>query len=109
MINKRAKGQRTLKKAIDYLKSNGYWVEKTEVNKAVWIKGRIIPVRYDVLASDLAAVKDGILKLIQVKSNHNDKYKGVEELKKIPPIQKVKKEVWVLEDRKKEPDITEVE
>ena len=108
-INKRAKGNRNLKKTIDLLISQGYWVEKTEVLKMAWVRGKVIPVRTDILKADCVAIKNGVMSIIQIKSNKNDVRIGMANLKQIPPIKEVKKEVWLWNDRSKEPVILKCE
>lgn len=107
-INKRAKGNRNLKKAIDYFQGRGYKTEKLEVLKTAWIAGKIISVRTDILQSDLAVWDDKEFILCQVKSNKNDVRVGVEKYRELGFPPSVKKIVFLFEPRKKDPTIREV-
>ena len=109
MLNRKAKGMRTLKKVMDALKKDGHWVEKTEVLKMAFVNGKIIPVRTDILNADCVAVKDGVMSIIQVKSNKGDCLSGIKKLKEIPVIKSVRKEVWLWEARTKLPIISIVD
>lgn len=63
----RAKGDRYAKKTKEWLEAQGYQVSKMEMTKLAWVGGRMIPIRTDILFSDLIAVGNGELLLVQVK------------------------------------------
>lgn len=107
MSNKIAKGRRTLKKAIEYYQNKGYSVEKLEVNKMTFIKNRIIPIRTDILASDLAVWNDREFILCQVRSNPTDISKARHKFEELKLPSCVKKVIILIENRK-QPKIVEV-
>jgi len=87
-MNKRQKGNYYLKKTIDWLKTKGYEVAKTETIKMAWIKGRIIPIKTDIWGSDLMAKSETEFIFIQVKTDKSDTYKAKKEFNKTvwPPF-----------------------
>lgn len=68
-MNQRAKGARHEKAVADYLKADGYLVERG-FKKVAWIGGRAMPITKDLFgAYDIIALKQpGIVRFIQVTS-----------------------------------------
>jgi len=92
-VNTASKGRDIENKAKDYLKAQGYEVERT-YRKAIWVKGRVISLPNDFFGCmDLIAIRTDKIKFIQVTTAHNYSAKTEEILgHKWPKMADV--EVW---------------
>jgi acetone carboxylase gamma subunit len=100
MINKRAKGDRAVKKTLDALKELGYQAEKVEIGSGRFARRRDLWNLFDVIA-----VRPDAWRLIQVKSNAGIGKAKQEEMRGFLVPACTTKEVWIWRDRVSVPTI----
>ena len=86
-----SKGNYYLKKSKEFLEKEGYNIEKLEKLTGVFIKGKVLWRKNDMLFSDLLAWNKKEVILIQVKGGEKVQYKkAIENYKKLKiPLKKV--------------------
>lgn len=106
----KSKGDYYFRKTKMYLLARGYIVEKLEISKPMFIRGKMMFIRTDLLYSDGIAINDEHVVLFQVKMNMEGKkgsHTGVarENYKKLPSPKGLQK--WIVEwaPRKQSPTI----
>lgn len=104
-VNTRAKGDRYYKKVKDWLEGQGYTVAKLEGTKMAFVNGKLIPIRFDIWASDGIAANDTESFLFQVKSNATDVSRARHAYEKVPSG--IRKVIYLWIPRAKEPRIYE--
>lgn len=114
-MNRVRKGNYYRLRTKKFLEKEGYLVENLEKSQRLFIKGKnppyddkVIFIKKDIFGGDLIAMKKDELIFVQCKSNSVDINKGVNEFKKFPFPDFVKKWVVYWQPRSKEPNITEI-
>ena len=91
-----------------WLEKKGYQVSFLERLQRIYVKGKVIFIKKDQMASDLLAVSESEIIFVQVKLNRNNIAQAVKEFSKFEFPAFVGKWIVVWEVRAREPEIIEV-
>ena len=109
---KMAKGNYYKYKTKKFFEEQGYSVDFLERTYRVYAKGKLIPVKKDVFASDVLAMGNGEIIFVQVKGGKSTTginiKKAIEEFNKYPFPDYVKRIIVIWRERAREPELLEV-
>ena len=108
MATNKSKGDYYRRKTMAYMREIGYSVITMEYPKLVFIKGKMVYFKQDVLGADLLAYTKKEFILVQVKLNKNNTAQAKKEFAKydLPPF--IKKQIFVWIPRIRMPTIYNV-
>lgn len=108
MVNKSAKGNYYKNKVKKFYEAEGYFVVNAEMARKMFIKGKIILIKSDLLGADLIVMNTSEIIFVQVKSNAGDVNKGLSKFEEYPFPDCVRRVVAYWAPRAKEPELHEL-
>ena len=109
MTSKASKGNYYKLKSANWLREKGYYVDYMEKLQHLFVKGKVIYVKKDILGADLVAVNDSDFILVNSILGKTNIASHIKDFKKYPQGGSIKRWLLVWQPRVKEPDIIVIE